>query len=67
MTTPRPQYAVVTVRNPRTGRLDTIGGQKPITGEPEQVKADLEKAMRGKHGPDFVSVEIRDTPYQPSR
>ncbi len=62
-----PLYAVVTVRNPRTGGLDTIGGQKPITGEPEQVKAALEKAMRGKCGSDFVSVEIRDTPYQPSR
>jgi len=62
------QYAVVTIRNPRTGGLDTIGGQTPIVGKPEQVKADLEKAMRGKCGDKFfVSVEVRDTPYQPSR
>jgi len=67
MTTPRPLYAIVTIRNPRTGKLDTIGGQVPIVGKPEKVKADLEKAMRGKCGPDFVSVEIRDTPYKPGK
>jgi len=55
-------YAIVTIRNPKTGGLDTIGGQTPITGDPDTVKADLEKAMRGKCGPDFVSVRILTMP-----